>query len=320
MPDLHRKLRPVLAAGILLSLWVTGASAACVGVGTVTADGLRLRAEANTTSSVLAKANTGACAVVLEEAKNGWYKVSYGAQEGYMSADYLKLETRADADLGYGKVDTGGSVLNLRGGPGTSHNKVGALQDGTVVKLTGMDSGWYKIEYQDSQGYVSSDYISICPKEEAPKAQAAAAVTKDAQTLPADGTWGSGVSTQPGLDLVEYGKQFLGVPYVYGGNGPDKFDCSGFTKYVYSHFGYKINRTASSQLKNGTAVAADQLQAGDLVFFNENNPSVAATHVGIYIADGQFIHATTNHNMVEIDTLYSAYNSKYYIGARRVLG
>lgn len=319
MPDLHQRVREALAAGVVLSLCVTGASAVHVGVGTVTADGLRLRAEANTTSSVLAKANTGAHAVVLEQEKNGWYRVSYAAQEGYMSADYLKLETKADADLGYGRVNTEGSVLNMRGGPGTVFDKVRTLQDGTVVKLTGMDSGWYKIEYQDSQGYVSSDYVVPCAKEENAKPQTVNAVTRDAQTLPADGTWGSGTATQAGLDLVEYSKQFLGVPYVYGGNGPDKFDCSGFVKYVYTHFGYKIGRTASSQMGYGTAVAADQLQAGDLVFFNEGNPSVAATHVGIYIADGQFIHATTNHNMVEIDTLYGSYNSKYYIGARRIL-
>lgn len=320
MLDLHQKIRAALAAGALLSLCVTGASAAHVGVGTVTADGLRLRAEANTTSSVLTTANTGTRVVVLEQAQNGWYKVSYNTKEGYMSADYLKLETKADADLGYGKVDTEGSVLNMRSGPGTGYDKVRTLSDGTVVKLTGMDGGWYRIEYKDSKGYVSSDYIAICAKEEASKTPAANTVTKDAQTLPVTGVWGNGVSTQAGLDLVAYSKQFLGVPYVYGGNGPDKFDCSGFVKYVYTHFGYSIGRTASSQMGYGTAVAADQLQAGDLVFFNEGNPSIAATHVGIYIADGQFIHATTNHNMVEIDTLYGAYNSKYYIGARRLLG
>ena len=146
MLDLHQKIRAALAVGVLLSLCVTGASAAHVGVGTVTADGLRLRAEANTTSSILTSANTGAHVVVLEEARNGWYKVSYNTKEGYMSADYLKLETKADADLGYGKVDTEGSVLNMRSGPGTGYGKVRTLQDGTVVKLPGMDSGSYKNE------------------------------------------------------------------------------------------------------------------------------------------------------------------------------
>lgn len=320
MPDLHQRIRAALAAGVVLSLCVTGAAAAHVGVGTVTADGLRLRSEANTTSSVLTSAATGAHVVVLEEEQNGWYKVNCGTKEGYMSAAYLKLEAKADADLGYGKVTTEGSVLNMRSGPGTGHDKVRTLQDGTVVKLTGMDSGWYKIEYSGSKGYVSSDYIVICAKEETPKTQTADATAKDIQTLPANGTWGSGAPTEAGLNLVEYSKQFLGVPYAYGGNGPDKFDCSGFAKYVYTHFGYTIGRTASSQMGYGTAVAAGQLQAGDLVFFNEGNPSIAATHVGIYIGDGQFIHATTNHNMVEIDSLYSAYNSKYYIGARRLLG
>jgi len=318
MVNLHQRTRAALTAGIVLSLCVTGASAAHVGVGTVTADGLRLRAGASTTSSVLAKANTGAHAVVLEKEQDGWYKVSYDATEGYMSADYLKLETKADADLGYGKVNTEGSVLNMRSGPGTSSAKVRTLQDGTVVKLTGMDGGWYKIEYEGSQGYVSSDYIVICAKEEAGN-PAKNTVAKDAQTPPPTGEWGSGVSTEAGRNLVAYAKELLGAPYVYGGSGPDKFDCSGFTKYVYAHFGYKIGRSASNQLGYGTAVSAGQLQAGDLVFFNDGSSSAAATHVGIYIADGQFIHATNNHNMVEIDSLYASYNARIYIGARRIL-
>ena len=318
MSYFQRALRGAAAAGIVFSLCVSGAAAASVGVGTVNGDGLRLRAESNTSSSILGRAYTGDHVIVLEDAKDGWYKVNYECVEGYMSAEYLNVSDKADGDLGYGKVEADGSVLNMRSGPGTSYDRTKKIPDGTVVKLVGMDSGWFKIEYKDTQGYVSSDYIAICA-EKADSPAAAQYETPQARGQNSTGVWGNGVSTTTGLQFVEYGKSFLGAPYVYGGNGPDCFDCSGFTKYVYSHFGYSINRTASNQMKNGVAVSSDQLQAGDLIFFRNPGDNKPASHVGIYIADGKFVHASSDRYVVEIDTLYSSYNSRTYVGARRLL-
>lgn len=318
MSYFQRALRGAAAAGIVFSLCVSGAAAASVGVGTVNGDGLRLRAESNTSSSILGRAYTGDHVIVLEDAKDGWYKVNYECVEGYMSAEYLNVSDKADGDLGYGKVEADGSVLNMRSGPGTSYDRTKKIPDGTVVKLVGMDYGWFKIEYKDTQGYVSSDYIAICA-EKADSPAAAQYETPQARGQNSTGVWGNGVSTTTCLQVVEYGKSFLGAPYVYGGNGPDCFDCSGFTKYVYSHFGYSINRTASNQMKNGVAVSSDQLQAGDLIFFRNPGDNKPASHVGIYIADGKFVHASSDRYVVEIDTLYSSYNSRTYVGARRLL-
>ncbi len=230
MSYFQRALRGAAAAGIVFSLCVSGAAAASVGVGTVNGDGLRLRAESNTSSSILGRAYTGDHVIVLEDAKDGWYKVNYECVEGYMSAEYLNVSDKADGDLGYGKVEADGSVLNMRSGPGTSYDRTKKIPDGTVVKLVGMDSGWFKIEYKDTQGYVSSDYIAICA-EKADSPAAAQYETPQARGQNSTGVWGNGVSTTTGLQVVEYGKSFLGAPYVYGGNGPDCFDCSGFTKY-----------------------------------------------------------------------------------------
>ena len=318
MSYFQRALRGAAAAGIVFSLCVSGAAAASVGVGTVNGDGLRLRAESNTSSSILGRAYTGDHVIVLEDAKDGWYKVNYECVEGYMSAEYLDVSDKADGDLGYGKVEADGSVLNMRSGPGTSYDRTKKIPDGTVVKLVGMDSGWFKIEYKDTQGYVSSDYIAICA-EKADSPAAAQYETPQARGQNSTGVWGNGVSTTTGLQVVEYGKSFLGAPYVYGGNGPDCFDCSGFTKYVYSHFGNSLHRTASNQMKNGVAVSSDQLQAGDLIFFRNPGDNKPASHVGIYIADGKFVHASSDRYVVEIDTLYSSYNSRTYVGARRLL-
>ena len=117
---------------------------------------------------------------------------------------------------------------------------------------------------------------------------------------------------------MDYAKQFLGKPYVYGASGPNSFDCSGFTSYVYKHFGYTLNRTATGQLSNGTAVSRSDLRPGDLVFFKSGG-SKPVSHVGIYVGNGQFIHASTNGvGEVRYDSLNSTHYNNAYVYARRI--
>ena len=279
-------LRTALVTAVLSTVCVVSASAASVGVGTVNTDALRLRDEASTSATVLGTASKGDTVVVLEDAGNGWYKVDYKSVEGYMSGEYLNVSAKADVTIGYGLVQSEGSTLNVRSGPGTSYGKVTSLNNGAVVNIVGIDNGWYKISTNGVTGYVSSDYMVTC---------------KDSAGSRGDGA-----------------KQYLGCPYVYGGNGPSSFDCSGYTSYVYRHFGYTLNRTASTQLSNGTSVSKSELQPGDLVFFKYNT-SKAASHVGIYIGGGQFIHASTNTYTVKIDDLTRGHYSNVYVGARRIL-
>ena len=122
-----------------------------------------------------------------------------------------------------------------------------------------------------------------------------------------------------GAAVVEYAKQYLGYKYVSGGASPSTgFDCSGFTTYVYKHFGVSLNRTSSGQNNNGVAVAKSDLQPGDLVIFN-NDANTTIGHVGIYIGDGNFIHASNPSDGVKITTLTTGYYQKRYVGARRVI-
>ncbi len=302
---------------LFLLLCAGTASAASYGAGTVTGDGLRLRTEPGTDAGILLTVDSGTRVVVLENAVNDWYKVFCQAKEGYMSADYVDVSTKLDADLGSGKVQTSGDSLNVRSGPGTGYDRVASLSNGTVVKLTGIDSGWYKIEYRGTTGYVSSDYVTPCAPETA--SSSASGSSSGTATDSSGGQIGNGKSTAAGEELVSYAAQFLGTPYVYGGNGPNSFDCSGFVKYVYSHFGYSINRTASTQLNNGTAVSKDQLQPGDIVFFRNKNDSHAASHVGIYVGGETFIHASSDTRVVEYSSLVTSNNAKKYIAARRIL-
>ena len=121
-----------------------------------------------------------------------------------------------------------------------------------------------------------------------------------------------------GTAIVEYAKQYLGYKYVSGGASPSKgFDCSGFTQYVYKHFGISVNRTSGAQINNGIAVQKSDLQPGDLVVFN-NDANTKIGHVGIYIGDGNFIHASNPSDGVKITTLTSGYYHQRYVGARRV--
>ena len=122
----------------------------------------------------------------------------------------------------------------------------------------------------------------------------------------------STASTGKGSEVVAYAKTLLGCKYVYGGTTPSGFDCSGFTQYVYKHFGVNLNRTAAAQYSNGKSVTS--LQAGDLVMFGKSGIS----HVGIYIGGNSFIHAANPSKGVRIDSLSSGYYKTNYVGARRI--
>ena len=111
-----------------------------------------------------------------------------------------------------------------------------------------------------------------------------------------------------GQDIVNYAYQFLGTPYVWGATGPDTFDCSGFTSYVYRYCAnLEITRTTYTQIDVGTPVAYEDMQAGDLVFMRNNE------HVGIYIGNGKMIHAPRTGDVVKVSNVFSFY------AARRIL-
>lgn len=124
-----------------------------------------------------------------------------------------------------------------------------------------------------------------------------------------------------GQQVVDYAKQFLGVPYVYGGNGPSSFDCSGLTCYVFRQFGVSLPRSAQAQGYNaGSKVGSmNNLQKGDIVCFNTISDNDLSDHVGIYIGGGQFIHSPKPGKSVEITNMTSGYYLRNFSWARRVL-
>jgi cell wall-associated NlpC family hydrolase len=208
-----------------------------------------------------------------------------------MHGDYLKVSTNENAELGYGKISA--SAVNIRSGAGTSYGKVAQAKRGEKAYIIGINNGWYKVKINNKTGYIRSDLME----------------------LPDSFDCNSGTNLN---SVIEYAKQFLGVPYVWGGTTPNPgFDCSGFTQYVCRHFGVKINRVAVDQMRNGVAVSRNNLKVGDLVFFERTyNTTDAASHVGFYVGNNQFIHAADAG--IKISSLNETYYATRYVGARRV--
>jgi len=130
---------------------------------------------------------------------------------------------------------------------------------------------------------------------------------------------------------VRTGKQFMGVPYVWGGTSSKGLDCSGFTKLVYFLHGVILQRDASQQVLNGKLIDEkgdfSNAQKGDLVFFGTKatpeNPKERVVHVGIYIGDMKFIHASDYiriNSFDPADPLYDEYNTNRYLRTKRIIG
>lgn len=117
-------------------------------------------------------------------------------------------------------------------------------------------------------------------------------------------------------EFLKYAASFYGVPYVMGGSSPSSFDCSGFTQYVFAHFGIKIPRVSKEQFLVGEPVSIDNLYGGDLLFFGDKD---GVSHVAMYWGNGYFIHASSGYGAVVFTQLTKEYYSKNFIGAKRIV-
>ncbi|KGM96496.1 glycoside hydrolase [Clostridium novyi A str. 4552] len=153
------------------------------------------------------------------------------------------------------------------------------------------------------------------------RVSSAPAVSRSSSSISSKSTGGSSHASRPsrgsvsapasGNAIVSYAYNFLGTPYLWAANGPNAFDCSGFTCYVYAHFGVGLPRTSGAQSGTGSYVSRDSLQPGDLVFFGS-----PVHHVGIYVGGGCYIHAPRTGDVVKVSSLSGRSD---YSGARRVM-
>jgi len=143
----------------------------------------------------------------------------------------------------------------------------------------------------------------------------AAAEAQQTSVVGASAVTPEGVSVAPPARFggaVGVAMQYLGTPYVWGGASPGGFDCSGFVMYVYSQVGVYLPHHAADQYNYGTPVSRDELEPGDLVFFD------GLGHVGIYIGGGQFVHSPHTGDVVKISSLDDSWYAATYVGARRL--
>lgn len=186
--------------------------------------------------------------------------------------------------------------ITVYAAPSDSAASLRTLRQGKVARLNDVteDGNWYQITFSGTTGYVRAD---------------------GCQTVQYSDYAGTSAVKSAREDLVDYAKSFLGTRYVWGGASPSGFDCSGFTMYVYAHFGYRMSHGASDQLYAFTRVSTAERLAGDLVFFSYGGGDIS--HVGIYLGGGAFIHATSNGG-VKI-SYFDGYYSSTYVGAVRIL-
>ena len=210
-----------------------------------------------------------------------------------------------------------GSSVYIRNEPSTDASIVISLIRNTDVTVTGENGDWYKVKYGDFEGYIFKELLSDEQNEQTNRHMPLEETTNLQENV--EQTSNSNESSL-GQEIVEYAKQYLGYPYVYGGAGSSSFDCSGFTMYVYKNFGYSLSHSARAQSKMGTYVEKENLQPGDLVFFLDYETMDDIGHCGIYIGDGNFIHASSGTGYcVKISTLLSGSYDRRYATARRLI-
>ena len=301
----------VLAIGSI-PLSASAAGTVMYGIGFVKGTSLRLRSSAATTASTLDTAVRGECVVII--AKEGeWYRVNYNLQEGYMHSDYLTVNTKENAELGYGKI-TGGGV-NLRTGPGTSYSVAAVSGNGDKCYIIGINDGWYKVLFQDKTCYIRSDFVELTEiPYENPDSPNTPKYYRGGKAIGNASSASAVPVSVTGSQILSEAQTYLGCPYRAGGASPSGFDCSGFVYYVLKQLGLSPYRTPSEQYQMGTSVEKTELRVGDLVFFGSGR----ITHSGIYAGNGQFIHAPNSRSTISYSDLTTGYWAQNYYGACRV--
>jgi cell wall-associated NlpC family hydrolase len=270
-------------------------------------DSLNVRGGPSTADDVVETIGDGHAVTLTGDIDNGWLSVDVDGTDGWVYGAFLTQDDSSsdggDSFSGSGTMYTA-DVLNLRSGPALDRTVRDELPTGTTVFLTGsVENGFAEVSTDDhGDGWVFTTYLT--------DSQPDGVDTADEE--PAE------PETTVGEEMVNFAMQFLGQPYVWAGNQPGGFDCSGLTQYVASNIlGIDITHSTELQIGYGAAVDTSDLQAGDLVFF-ANTYAAGITHVGIYTSDGNFIHAENPGTGVVISSLSDSYYSAHYAGARRL--
>ncbi len=264
--------------------------------GQIVGTNVNMRKAPDTSSGVITKLSNSKVSIL--DKTNGWYKISFSGNTGWVSSDYIKaLSTQ-------GKINANG--VNFRASASTESEIIDSLNKGKSVVILDTQSGWHKVKVDSKVGYVVTKFVD--------SANASAKTSRSTTAVTITESDNSSFS-----EVIAYAKQYVGVRYVSGGKSPKGFDCSGFVGFVYKHFGISLGSSASGMYSNGTRVSKSALRAGDILFFDASRrgKSGSIDHVGIYMGNDKFIHASSTNDSVIIQKL-SEYRGTY-IGAKRVM-
>ena len=301
---------------------------------------VNIRETASTEGKILGKLYDGCVGMVLSE-QDGWSQIKSGTVTGYVASEYCITGEAAQAIYDdvintVAVVKDGIDGLNVRSEANTSASVLKVLYSGNEAVVLAQQEGWVKVVCGTKEGYVSSDYVTVelkydmaesLEEEKArlaaeaaakKKKQEAEAAKKESSSQTSDGQAPqAGVSTSftegmtsydKGVVVAEFAAQFEGNPYVWGGTSlTNGADCSGFVLAVYKEFGVKLPHSANADQKQGYAVdGIDNAQPGDLICYSG--------HVGLYIGNGQIIHASTQKTGIKISNA----NYKTILAVRRI--
>jgi cell wall-associated NlpC family hydrolase len=284
--------------------------------------------------------------VTVVDIASKWAYVSVDGKTGWIRTDLLttkKEETKNENTSNNSETSeylnkTGyitSDGINFREEPSTDSKILKTFLQNAKVTILLEEGNWYKIRYNDQEGYVVKTYVSekkvTTSRSSSSRTETTVVATVSNSEASTDAVEASQENTEETTNmvttttvsskasqLVELAKKYVGYKYVYGGSTPSGgFDCSGFTMYLYSQFGVSLPHSATAQSSKGTKVDRANLQPGDIIFFKNYQTNTGIGHCGIYIGNNQFIHASTEKTGVITSSLSSsAYSSRYVTAVR----
>ena len=274
--------------------------------GYIIADRVNFRETESTNSRVIWMLNEDTKVMVIDQ-KSDWYKVIIDNEIGYVHSLYIQLDGESAA-RGFINADD----VKMRQGPSTGNSIITTYNREQPLIVYMRQGDWYKVKtFDNNVGWIFSKFVTLNNQS---ASRSMAVLFLDEKAFVADvGTVGD--------RAVALAQKYLGVRYVWGGTSPSGFDCSGLMVYVYRQLGITtIPRVAADQARNGTPVSRANLKPGDLIFFKTDSSRPGyVSHVGMYIGNGRFIHASSSRteNRVTISSLGNSWYSNVYVSARR---
>lgn len=262
-----------------------------LGIAVLEEGNLNVREEANTSSKIVGKMYNNAACEILEEL-DGWYHITSGEVEGYVSSEFIVTGIQAKMlglEIAYERAVVQENSLNVRIQPSEDAEILTQVAKGEELEVIEVLDGWVKCKLNTDEVYVSADYVEIADG------------LNTAITI-AQFKYGMDVSDVR-VDLCEYALEFVGNPYVWGGTSLTKgADCSGFVLSIYKKYGIELPHYSKSQSNYGTEINYKDAQPGDLLFYGSSKSTIS--HVAIYLGDGQIVHANDEKTGIIVSNAY----------------